>query len=227
MIKTVLKRSIFAALFAISSANATTLTFDLDHNFGGDTTTGNVVVTITEASATGDIHFAISNLTPGYLNEIFFNYAPNTDIAGGVISNFTATNGVVGSPSVKYNGTQGFAIVFDFPNQPGPNFTNGESVSFDLGANADLSVSNFNSLGGNPFGDDFYVSARINGAQGSDSKIADINGGVLVLTEGLAESDPIGILQDGEVPAPSGALLMGLGLVSFACVRRRPIPIPC
>src|SRR4051812_28055323 len=106
MINTSLKMLAVATLFGMSSAQASLLTFDLNTNYGSGSAGGDVLVTITEAVTAGGVHFNITNLALGFLNEIYFNYSPNADIASGIISNFAATNGFVGTPSVQYNGAQ-------------------------------------------------------------------------------------------------------------------------
>jgi len=211
-------------LLAGTNAQATLLSFDLNHNYGTVDAGGNVAVTITEAATAGDVHIAISNFTLGFLNEIYFNYAPNTDIAGGTVYNFLATNGVVGNPSVTYNALQGFAIAFDFPNSPGTNFTNGESVSFDLSGSADLVVNGFNSLGNGPVGDDYYVSAHINSVNGSgrcesgSAKIGDSNGANI--SGGELSYSCATTVRTNDVPEPTTGLLVALGLAGFAYSRR-------
>jgi hypothetical protein len=210
----VIKASIIAALLSASGAQSAPLTFDLDYYIGTGSGSTGVAVTIEEAATAGDVHFTINNLMQGFLNEILFNYVATGDIAGGVISNFVATNGVVGSPSVKYNGTQGFALIFDFPNSPGPNFIFGESVSFDLSANADLTVSGFNNLGGGPSGDDYYVVAHVNGASGV-AKIGDINGGLLVDNLGSGEPEIAAADIRAAVPEPNTLWLLAFGVLGF------------
>ncbi|MES2356580.1 MAG: PEP-CTERM sorting domain-containing protein [Pseudomonadota bacterium] len=224
------KLKLLSLLLMIAGANAqaTLLSFDLNQNYGTVDAGGNVTVNITEAATAGNVHIDISNFTLGFLNEIYFNYAPNPDIAGGTISNFFATNGIVGNPSVTYNATQGFAIAFDFPNQPGTNFGNGESVSFDLSGSADLLVNGFNTFGGGPVGDTYYASAHINSVSAhgdcssGSAKIGDSNG-ANVSGDELAYAcgdDPI-LTPSHSVPEPTTGLLVGLGLASFAYRRRQ------
>jgi len=219
MNKKVIKASIVAALLSAAGAQSAPMTFDLDYYIGSGSGSTGIVVTVAEAATAGDVHFTISNMMQGFLNEIFFNYAPTGDIAGGVISNFVATNGAVGNPSVKYNGTQGFALIFDFPNPAGPNFTFGESVSFDLSANTNLTVSGFNNVGGGPLGDDYYVVAHVNGASGV-AKIGDINGGVLAGDLGAGE--PEIAAAPAAVPEPNTSWLLAFGVLGFLGLSSKP-----
>src|SRR5262249_26284047 len=141
------------------------------------------------------------------------------DISGGVISNFVASSGVVGTPSVTYNGTQGFAIDFDFPNNPGPNFTTGEAVSFDLSAAASLTVAGFNVLGGGPTGDDDYAGVHISGAGGG--KLADLDGGKLWGNDNNSGFVTDAVGDPVTIPQPGTASLIGLGLLGAGVVFRR------
>jgi len=224
--KTSLLAGVFAAVagtLACSGANATLLNFDLNFNFGAVDAQGNVLVSITEAPTAGNVRITVTNNTQGFINDLWLNYSPNANLAGSTIMNFSATTGIVSSPSVAL-GVQGFAIDFGYEtaNNSG-RFTNGESVMFDLDATAALTVSGFNTLGGGPIGDDYYAAAHVNAVAalgqclGGSAKVGDINGGNVAGGGNGVNCNPPG----GSTPEPGSLALVGLGAAGLGAFRRR------
>lgn len=220
--------AIAAIAACTTSARATVLEFDLNFNFGTVDAGGDVLVSITEAATAGDVTITVTNNTLGFLNDMFLNYSPPSDIAGATISNFDDTVGTVTQPTVAYNALQGFAIDFGYvtANKPG-RFNPGETVTFDLSATANLLVNSFNVLGGNPTGEQYYAAAHINAVTetgecgGGSAKVGDANGGNVAGGGNLADCG--GGPPGGSVPEPQTLALLGLGLIGMFLMTRRQL----
>lgn len=224
--QTKLKTLLAVLLLGAANAQATVLTFDLNHNYGTVDAGGNVIVIITEANTAGDVNIKITNNTLGFLNKIHFNYAPSAAVADASFYNFSYSGGFVANPTVSYTALQGFSFAFDFLNATSTRFDHGESVSFDLTAGTDLLVSNFNTLGGRTVGDDYYIGAHINsvaahGTCGTGSaKIGDTNGANISGGSLSYDCADPGVTITS-VPEPATALLVALGAITGLGFRRK------
>ena len=212
-----------AAVLASAPAAANTVLFDLNFNFGTVSAQGDVTVSVSDAG-NGNVNVTVHNGTAGFLNDLFLNYSPSSDLATAAITNFSG--GSITQPSIQFNGAQGFAIIFDFQNannDPG-RFLSGDTVSFTIDANVDLLADNFNTLGGGPVGDDYYAVAHINAipatgnCPGGSGKVGDRNGGN-VAGGGGSSTDVCVPLQ--QAPEPGSLALVGIAFSGLGLVRAR------
>ena len=85
--KTVRSLLVAGVLSALSSlpAHATVLLFNLNYNYGAVDARGDVLVTITDAATAGAVTISVINNTLGFLNDLFLNYNPSSDIANATL----------------------------------------------------------------------------------------------------------------------------------------------
>ena len=221
-----LRRSLFSATFLLatfllaaglllpaSAAQAASISFDLDYEFSGATDPAGpgpwMTVTFDDAfGGANTVRLTISNgglIGDESVGQIYLNFDPALNAA---LLSFAAVDNSASVPNAILKGTDAFMadgdgffdILFDMPpapGTPGPRFTAGESIVYDLTYTSAISASSFD-----------YFSVMGGGA-GS--------------YQAAAHVQSIGVGEDsgwiGPVPEPSTGMLLGLGLL--LAVRRR------
>lgn len=195
------------------TALAATLTFGLSFEFSGgsdpDGPTPWVTITLDDSfGGADDVRITIENTNvtgTEFVSGVYLNFDPLLDaslLSFSAVDDSASTPTVTGSnDSYMADGDGFFDILFDFPPPPGnfaAKFTGGESVVFDLTYTNAIDVSSF----------DF--SSVMGGGAGTYQAAAHIQG---------IDSDP----DSGwvGVPEPGTALLLPLGLLGLAAIRRR------
>ena len=208
------------ALACTSFAHAATIDFDLNFNFGTVDTQGDVLVSISD-NGDGTVTIGVTNHTAGFINDLFLNYGGS--LAGASITTFAGAG--VTQPTIGFNALQGFAIDFGYQtanNDPG-RFDPNESVSFVLDAASDLSAALFDTLGGNPTGENYYAAAHINAIPASGNcadgsgKTGDTNGANVTGGGGALDGVCTSVQQ---TPEPGSLMLVSLALCAVAAVLR-------